>query len=339
MGTGYTLWGSDQKQKAWAKAVVIEAQKTSSIGKFIGMGPNNIVEQKTDIRKRRGDRVYFDLFVELSNVVTGNSELTGNEESITSYTDDVLIDRTRNAFKVYDLDKYYSEKDMLSIGRQVLTQWAASVMDEYSIKWLCGNTSLAWPETVTTYATTRVGFGGDGTGSTWVGTDDLGTADTFGINEIVFAKHKIVQLDPKCRPLMIDGAERWVLFIHPRQEFTLKKDSNWLSAQRTGGYRGPDNPLFTGMLGEYDGVILYCDEHLLTGDSNTNARAVIAGQQAMMMAMGEGPKATYEVSDHDNRHSVGIDIKWGLKRAVYNSKDFASFVVDTYASSPSTPDS
>jgi hypothetical protein len=85
----------------------------------------------------------------------------------------------------------------------------------------------------------------------------------------------------------------------------------------------------------WDGVILHEDEHLLTNTSADEASAIICGQQAAMMAMGKGPKATEEHTDHDNRHSIGLDLIWGLKKSVFNSVDFSVIRMDTYATAPS----
>ena len=336
MATGYTLWGTYQKQATWASGVIIEAIKESPIMRFAGEGPNNIIERKHEIQKLRGEKIYFDLFLEMSNApVTGNNELTGNEETLVSYTDDVLLDRTRNAFKKYgDLEDMKSQKDLKAIGKDILKQYFAQLMNSYSIRWLEGDSSLVWPEAVPATSTTRRSWGGDATGDDKTGSSDIASGDWLGCNEVVRAHYKAMLCDPKFRKLEIEGGKYFIMLMHPRQAYTLKLDSTFLSAQRDARERGKENPVFTGALGSYMGMLLYEDENLWTNSSNDEACAIICGQQAMMMAMGKGPKATYEVSDHENRHSIGIDLIWGLRKSVFNSVDFSVMTMVTYATAP-----
>jgi len=336
--TGFSIWGSEQKQKVWAKDVLVEGRLKSSIKQFIGTGTNVIIQEKSDLQKKKGDRIYFDLFLQMdTSPVTGNSELSGNEDKIISYTDDVLIDRTRKAFVKYGrLEDIYSEKDLLAIGKSLLSDWYATLLDEYAIRWLEGDTSLTWPESVPALASTRIYFGGDASGSALPGTgsDDIGANDWLGTYEISRLKYLATQADPKFRPLVYKGNEMYIMFIHPRQAFTLKQDSTWQQAQREAMPRGMDNPMFTGALGYWDQVVLFEDEHLLTGASDTEARAILCGAQAGLIANGGGPYATYEKTDHENRHSVGLDVIWGIKRAIFNSVDYAVLAIDTYATAP-----
>ena len=334
----FTVWGSLQKQAAWAKQVIYEAQKISNIGRFIGDGPNNIIERKHDLQKVKGDRIYFDLFMQMTgDPITGNNELSGNEKQLSSYTDDVLLDRTRDAFVKYgDLDDMYSQKSLVSIGKQILSMRFADIINEYAIRWLSGDTTLTWPESVPALDSSRVAFGGDATGSVWEGTDDIASGDWLGTYEVSRIKTLAMDASPRFRPIKAEGGEYYVLFIHERQAFTLRNDSTFQAAQREAMPRGKDNPLFTGLsfVGYWDGVLIYIDQNILTGNSDTEARAILCGAQAGMMAMGKGPKATYEVTDHENRHSIGLDLIWGLRRSIFNSVDFAVYAMDTYATAP-----
>jgi hypothetical protein len=209
MATGFSIWGSSQKQQAWALDTIIEAMKASSIMKFAGDGVNNVIQKRHELQKKKGDRVYFDLFIEMSNApITGNSELSGNEEKLTSYTDDVLINRTRAAFVKYgDLDDMYSSRSLLTIGKDILKQYFSSLVNEYCIRWLEGDSSLTWPETAGQPTTGRILYGGDATGSDDMGSSDIASGDWLGTAEVSRAKYNAVQADPKFRPLNIEGGK------------------------------------------------------------------------------------------------------------------------------------
>ena len=47
------------------------------------------------------------------------------------------------------------------------------------------------------------------------------------------------------------------LVIHPLQAKTLRTDANWLTAQRSGGVRGKDNPIFRGSIGQWGDIVVY----------------------------------------------------------------------------------
>ena len=336
--TGVSIWGSSQKQAAWSKQIIYEAVKESNVGKFIGDGPNSIIQRKHDIQKNKGDRIYFDMYMQMTgDPITGDDELSGNEKKLTSYTDVVLLDRTRDAFTKYgDLDDMESQKSMLNIGREVLSMRMSSLINEYSIRWLSGDTTLTWPETVPNIAASRTKFGGDATGSVWQGADDIGTNDWLGVYEISRLKAEAIQASPKFRPVNVEGGSYYILFVHPRQAFTLINDSTFQNAQMYAMPRGKDNPLFSGLsfVGYWNGVLIYTDQYILVGNSDTEARAILCGAQAGMMAMGKGPRSIFEQSDYENLNALSIDLVWGLRRSIFNSVDFAVFALDSYATEP-----
>ena len=337
MATGFSVWGASQKQIAYAKDIIHEAIKEAYVSKYMGPGINNVFQERSEIHKQKGDKMMFDLLIEFSaSPRTGHDERTGNEEKMTMYTDDVLLDSTWHGFVKYGrLDDEYSVKNMLSEAKQMNKQYFQNLLNEYCTKWLCGNTSLGWPESVAAHATSRIKFGGNATISTWTaGTSDIATGDYMGAREVSYIKYHTIQADPKFKPLNVEGGNYWVLFAHPRQIFSLKQDSTFQNAQRDAFPRASTNPLFTGAVGMWDGVIISSNEHILTGNSNTEARAVLAGQQAAMVAMGPAPLATEEHTNHMDRHAVGIEWVWGIKRSVFNSVDFGSMALDTYAAAP-----
>ena len=145
---------------------------------------------------------------------------------------------------------------------------------------------------------------------------------------------------PKVPPLMINGEPHYVMILHPYQVFDLQKDSEYLQAVREAHIRGEKNPIFTGALVEIDGVILHKHSRCLTFSdygSTVNlpaARSILCGRQAGLLAKGtEGPEWHEELIDRGNRYSIGGDMIFGIKKAVFNSKDFAVIACDTYATS------
>jgi N4-gp56 family major capsid protein len=144
------------------------------------------------------------------------------------------------------------------------------------------------------------------------------------------------------------GKDWYVMFIHPYQTFALRNDTAaanpWATLQRAAIQGGDltENPIFTGALGVYNQVILHEWSYLPTAVSvsavsqNATRRAVFAGAQAAMMAYGQdgGPNQmswVEELFDFGNQLGVSSGMIAGLKKTVFNSADFGTIVVSSYA--------
>jgi N4-gp56 family major capsid protein len=106
-----------------------------------------------------------------------------------------------------------------------------------------------------------------------------------------------------------------------------------------------DNPIFTGSLGVYNGVIFFESDRVPqshdTTDSNNvelNTRsAVLLGAQACWLAYGrEGGRAerylwNEESFDYGNEHGVSASLIYGMKKAQFNSVDHGTIVLSTWS--------
>lgn len=157
------------------------------------------------------------------------------------------------------------------------------------------------------------------------------------------AVEKAKTLGPPIRPVRYQGGEYFVLFLHPFQIYDMKTDADtgrvtWYDSQRAriqGGQADDSNPIFSGALGVYNGVVLHEATRVPSVTANTR-RAVFAGAQAGVMAFGRehGPNRmswVEELFDFQNQLGVAAGCIAGLKKSVYNSADFATFVLSTYA--------
>ena len=78
----------------------------------------------------------------------------------------------------------------------------------------------------------------------------------------------------KYNRLRVDGMDKYIMLVHPWAARDLKDDPKWLAAQQNANLRGSKNPIFTGSLGEYDGVILYEYERVQTGNIGASSANV-----------------------------------------------------------------
>jgi N4-gp56 family major capsid protein len=150
---------------------------------------------------------------------------------------------------------------------------------------------------------------------------------------------------PLIRPLMVGGEKYYLLFMHPYQVYSLRTSTTtgqWLDIQKaamTGG-KVKDNPIFTGALGVYNNTILVENARIPTGlNAASTRRALFCGAQAGVFAVGQDnapEKMSWveEVFDYENQLGVSAGMIFGVKKTVFNSVDFGTIVLSTYATAP-----
>jgi len=133
---------SPEAVKLWSKVLSREALKATWIGKFIGEGSDALVQQRDDFKKSAGDRLTTTLRMQLTgDGVLGDGTLEGNEERLTTYTDNLLIDQLRHA--VRSAGKMTEQRIPWSIREEAkdgLVDWWAGRMDTAFFNQLCGYT-------------------------------------------------------------------------------------------------------------------------------------------------------------------------------------------------------
>lgn len=337
--------------KHWARRLFREALKATYINKFISSSSKSIVHLRTETEKDAGDRIRIGLRMQLSGRgVTGDSTLEGNEEALSTYNDDVYIDQLRHA--VRSAGKMSEQRVPFSVrdeARSGLTDWWADRMDQAFFYQLCGYTAesdIAYTGMQATIAASsdRIlrpsGVSAD---------QSLSTTDLMNLTKIDYAVEMAKVSTPLMRPIMINGAQHWVMFLHPYQVTDLRTNTStgqWLDIQKAAmsGGKVSDNPIFNGALGMYNNVVLHEATRVPAGiNGSTGAavsntrRAVLCGAQAALLAFGQesGGSEAYswqeELFDYGNQLGVSAGAIWGLKKTQFNSVDFGTIVVPTYA--------
>ncbi len=152
------------------------------------------------------------------------------------------------------------------------------------------------------------------------------------------------------RPVKVDGKDMFLMFISDWQAKDLRLETAWINAQKDANWRGSKNPLFTGALGVWDGVIIQvCDLiHMRYGDatgaakstyftsgttacmsSTYVARGLFCGAQASLLAFGKKPTWKEKMHDYGAKWGLSTRTIYGAKKAVFNSSDFGVITVDT----------
>ena len=323
-----TLWGTE----LWT-----EILRDLWFRKFISKGKDNIVQISSELGKKAGESLRFGLRMKLTgDGIDGDAERAGHEEALDIKDDECDIDQKWHGVTLKGrMEEQKVAYNMRSEAKAGLKDWWTELLDEYFIRSLSGDTSLTFANTGTAPDGEHQVFAGG------LAKISITTANTFDVDCIKRAKQLAkVPADgtPKVPPLTINGKPHWIMIVHPYQADDLKRDSEWLQSQRTANIRGEKNPVFSGALGIYDGVILHEHEKCLTFSdygSTTNlpaARAILCGRQAALFGRkDEAPRWHEETIDRGNKFHIGADMIFGIKKAVFNSKDFSVVACDSYA--------
>jgi N4-gp56 family major capsid protein len=342
---------ANEAVKLWSRRLAREALKATYIQKFIGEGDDSVIQMRNDTKKGPGDRVRVTLRMQLTgDGVQGDNTQEGNEEPLSTYTDDFVINQLRHA--VRSAGKMSEQRIPFSIREEAMSglrDWWADRWDTCFFNQICGYT----PQTDTRYtgnnAVTAPSAGRKvfTTGSA----DETVQADStkvFTLSMIDKAVEAAKVATPLIRPININGGKHYVAFLHPYQVTDLRTTTStgqWLDIQKaamSGGKVG-ENPVFTGSLGMYNNVILHeairvtQGAHSTTGAAQTSVRrAVLCGAQAGVMGFGQGHSFKEydwyeELFDYGNQLGVKAGCIGGLKKSVYNSVDFGTITMSSYA--------
>lgn len=343
--------------KKWSSDLMKEALKQTYILQFIGKDANALIHWKDDLSKDQGgDKITFGLRVQLNgDGVQGDGTLEGNEEALTTYNDSLIIDQLRHATR--SGGKMSEQRVPFSVraeNRDGLADWWADRLDTWFFNQICGNTNVA----DTRYTGNQATVAPDSDHWIYAGSQgseaSLTSSHTFNLNLIDYAVERAGSFGKgssdwpnsmPMRPLKIGSEKYYVLFLHDYQVTDMRTSTNsgqWLDIQKAAmqGGQVTGNPIFTGALGVYNNVIIHKANRIPSVTANTR-RAVLCGAQAAAMGFGKDSAApgrfswVEELFDYKNQLGVSAGCIAGLKKTRFNSKDFASIVISTYAAAHS----
>ena len=351
--TTYAL-NSNETVKLWSRKLYREALKRTWFGKFIGEGTDSMVQRLDDTSKGPGDRVRVILRMLLTNAgIQGDGTLEGNEEPLATFTDDLVINQLRNAVRsagrMSDQRIPFQVRDEAMNG---LADWWADRFDTWMMNQLAGltrqsDTRYTGNQVCLAPSANNIFYGLQADGATTEAS--VGSATASNVMSLVMIDQCVMRaktLTPQIRPIMVDGAERYVMFIHPEQTLDLRRSSTslgpgttWATLQQAAMQGGEvsNNPLFSGALGMYGNTIIHESTRVPNGGSVTGTalttvrRAVFCGAQSAAVAFGRGYGESKfdwveELFDFRNQLGVAAGCIAGLKKLVFNSADFGTIV-------------
>lgn len=340
---------SAETVKLWSRKLAHEALKRTYIQRFVGESDDSLIQIRNDNKAGKGDRVRITLRMQMSGDGTqGDNTMEGNEEALTTYTDDILINQLRHSHR--SSGKMSEQRVPFSVREEAMSglrDWWSDRLDTWFFNQICGNSYV----TDTRYTGNNSATAPSSGRHVWVtGANDqaLGSGNVMTLTMIDKAVEAAKVATPLIRPIKIGGVDHFVAFLHPYQVYDIRTNSStgqWLDIQKAAmqGGNTSKNPIFTGALGMYNNVILHEANRVTTGvNSSTGAqittvrRAVLCGAQACGMGFGKGYSFkqfdwSEELFDYGNQLGVGAGCISGLKKSVYNSTDFGTIVISSYA--------
>jgi len=338
--------------KLWSKRLIREALKATFVYQFMEESDDAVIQVKNETSKSAGDRITVGLRMQLTgDGVQGDGTLEGNEEALVTYSDNLFIDQLRHA--VRSAGKMSEQRVPFEVRAEALSglrDWWSGRIDFWFANQVTGNTI----QTDTRYTGNQATIAPSSGNILIQGQtteNSLTSSDTATLTLIDRAVATAKTMTPVIRPIMVSGKPMYVAFLHPYQVYSIRTSTTtgqWLDIQKaamTGG-EIDDNPIFTGALGVYNNVVLHEWTRLpnaqtsAAGTSKANTkRAVFCGAQSACFATGqaqnsEKPNWVEQLFDYGNQLGVSGGMIAGMKKMVFNSADFGTIVMSSYAAAP-----
>ena len=326
--------------KAWAKNTWDFGKKESFFSKFMGHSFDSIIQVQEDLSRGKGTSIEVSLIMPLNGAgVIEDKQMENREEKMNYRSCTVYLSRIRNAIRLEGkFEEQKTQEKMRSDMRKLLSNWLTRYFDKSIFAILTGTqpqfvappgSTLELPYTIEPPTSDRILYAGSATSEA-----GITVADVFDTTLIGKAR-RMAQADEltAIKPIRIDGRDTYVMVIDPYQARDLRRDPKWLEAQQHANVRGETNPIFSGAMGIYEGVVIHeCLRvpRTQTGSgSATVGHALFLGAQACILAEGTAPTWTEKEFDYDNQYGVAIDRFFGLKKAQfkYDGKNLTDFGV------------
>ncbi len=246
--------------KLWSKRLIVEVLKSTWASQFMGPSTSNIIQVKDETSKSAGDKITYGLRMQLTGAgVVGDGTLEGMEESLTTYSDSVVINQLRHA--VRSAGRMSQQRVPFVIRDEALSglrDWWADRIDASWLNQICGYTAQADTRFTGLQATSAPSTAQFKLATGSAAENSLTAAATFTLALIDSAVEAARTNTPAIRPVNVEGKNFYCFFMHPYQVTDMRESvttGQWLDIQKaamTGG-EIEDNPIFDG---SYDALPL-----------------------------------------------------------------------------------
>lgn len=347
--TNFAALTSEQKT-VWSRDLWKQARNMSFVNKFLGNGPNSLVQHITELKKsEKGARAVITLLADLvGDGVAGDRTLEGNEEAMQSFDQVIRIDQLRHANR--HEGRMADQKSVVEFrnnSRDVLAYWLADRIDQMAFLTLSG---VSYGKTNT--GGNRVGsdlqfleFAADVSAPTanrrlrWDGTAKalVTGAATSGVTATdtptwsMFVQLKAYAKERYIRGVMDGGEETFHAFLSPTAFAKLKQDPDYMLNLRHSLQRDKNEALFSGSSVKIDGIYLHEFRHVYNtrgaaAGSKWGATGAVdgcqilfCGAQSLGMADIGAPYWEEKGFDYENQQGISVGKILGFKKPTFQT--------------------
>lgn len=351
--TNFTRLTTEQKT-VWSRDLWKQARNLSMVNKFLGDGPNAMIQHIKELTKtEKGARAVMTLVPDLEgDGVAGDRRLKGNEEAIKAFDKVIRIDQLRNAnISEGRMAEQKSIVRFRETSRDVLAYWLSDRIDQMAFLTLAGISyankptgiarvgsdlpSLEFAADVVAPSSAR-SFRWDAVNHTLqsTGSSTVTASDTPSYEMLVQLKARAKT--EYIRGIREKGDETYHVFLSPQAYAKLKLDPNYIEAMKHAQPRSDNNPLFTGSTVKLDGLYLHEFRHVPNtsqassgskyGSSGTvdGCQILFCGAQAMGMADLGMPEWVEDEDDYENQQAISVSKIFGLLKPQFYTQYGAS---------------
>jgi N4-gp56 family major capsid protein len=318
-------WDTGLNVSRWAKQLAYEVGKEIYFSKFMGDTFGSMICSKT-MPEGKGKDMTFGMVGLSGTVKEGDATLESNEDNLTS--NEVTVTTGQRRFGVINAGKFDDSKVLYNFRKEALAQLKRVFAEDHDAQ-------LFSALTKTSGAGAYLRADNGANTSVYAATDpeaDLVAADLAIPGDISKLK-KMAMLGTtksyKMKPIRVNGKEYFILLLHPEAAYDLARNSTWINAQQYANIRGEDNPIFSGALGVYDGVVVHEHEGITTadnlgaGDAIPAARNLFMGAGAACYAKSDNMSWVEKTFDYGNKLGVAAGQIYGSAMSTFDSKDYA----------------
>lgn len=230
----------------WDTKIRLDAVKQAFWGsRFEGaQGSKMPIITNTDFTKSAGDVIHFQTMRRLKySGVTGDTTLAGSEEKLTLGQYDLSVEWLRHAVAFNKRGTKRANFDAVMVAGDELADWLARQIDDSMFKELVSDES---PTTI---------YSGGKTAEASLTSTDVFNTDSLDRMKLGLLRKGAIPFQVKS----VGGTtlKFFGIVIDSVDAYNLRGDEAWFAAQRDAMTRGLDNPIFSGALGIYNGMIVY----------------------------------------------------------------------------------
>ena len=338
--TNFGLLTSEQKT-VWSMDLWRQARNQSFINRFLGKGPNSLIQHITELKKtEKGARAVITLLADLQgDGVAGDRTLEGNEEAMQTFDQVIRIDQLRHANR--HEGRMADQKSIVEFrgnSRDVLAYWLADRIDQLAFLSMSGVSysmknsgiarvgsdlpSLEFAADVSALsANCRLRW--DGTSATKsliasAATSAVVATDTPAWE--MFVQLKAYAKERYVRGIKEDGGEEtYHAFLSPSAMAKLKLDPTYMANLRYSSQTVKNDSLFTGSSVKIDGIYLHEFRHVYNtrnavsgtgkwgaGNNVDGCQVLFCGAQALGMADIGAPEWVEKEFDYGNQQGISV---------------------------------